>query len=254
MSLRRFTFLGAVALVAAAAALYPFAIADAGNAKRPVVVELFTSQGCSSCPPADAILGQLAARKDVIAMSLPITYWDMLGWKDTLATDADTKRQKAYAQTMWRGGVYTPQIIVDGVTDVVGGRDAQVESTITARAGDQQAVPVSLSADKRAVHVGVGSADVKDANATIWLFRVLPQATVAITDGENKGHTYTYHNIVREIRALGMWKGQPFSLDLPRQELLGGSHDSVVVIVQQGGYGRILGAAMLDHAALDTAR
>lgn len=243
-----------MALVAAAAALYPFALADAGNAKRPVVVELFTSQGCSSCPPADAILGQLAARKDVIAMSLPITYWDMLGWKDTLASDADTKRQKAYAQTMWRGGVYTPQIIVDGVTDVVGGRDAQVESTIAARASDQQSVSVSLSADKRAVHVGVGSADVKDANATIWLFRVLPQATVAITDGENKGHTYTYHNIVREIRALGMWKGQPFSLDLPRQELLGGSHDSIVVIVQQGGYGRILGAAMLDHAVLDTAR
>src|SRR5690242_17489533 len=139
MSLRRFMFRSAVALVAAAAALYPFAIADAGNAKRPVVVELFTSQGCSSCPPADAILGQLAGRKDVIALSLPITYWDMLGWKDTLATDADTKRQKAYAQVMWRGGVYTPQIIVDGVNDVVGGRDAQIETTITARAADQQA-------------------------------------------------------------------------------------------------------------------
>jgi hypothetical protein len=256
MSLRRFKFLGAAVLVAAAA--LPSAIADAGSAKRPVVVELFTSQGCNSCPPADAILGQLAARKDVIAMSLPITYWDMLGWKDTLASDADTRRQKAYAQAMWRGGVYTPQIIVDGVTDVVGGRDAQIESTIAARAADEQAVPVSVSADKRAVHVGVGAADVKDANiangATIWLFRVQPQATVAITDGENKGHTYTYHNVVRDIRALGMWKGQSFSLDLPRMELMGGARDSIVVVVQQGGYGRILGAAMLDHAVLDTAR
>jgi hypothetical protein len=93
----------------------------------------------------------------------------------------------------------------------------------------------------------VAAADVKDANATIWLFRVLPQATVSITDGENKGHTYTYRNVVREIRALGMWKGQAFSLDLPRQELMGTSHDSLVVAVQQGGYGRILGAAMLDH-------
>jgi hypothetical protein len=254
MSLRRFTFRIAVALAAAAAALYPFAVAGAGNAKRPVVVELFTSQGCSSCPPADAILGQLAARKDVIALSLPITYWDMLGWKDTLATDADTKRQKAYAQVMWRGGVYTPQIIVDGVNDVVGGRDAQIETTIAARAADQQAVPVRLSADKRAVHINIGIADVKDANATIWLFRVLPQVSVAITGGENKGHTYTYHNVVREIRALGMWKGQAFSLDLPRQELLGASHDSVAVIVQQGTYGRILGAAMLDHTVLDAAR
>ncbi|HSM97368.1 MAG TPA: DUF1223 domain-containing protein [Rhizomicrobium sp.] len=254
MSLRRFTFLSAAVLVAAAAALLPPVIAEAGNAKRPVVVELFTSQGCNSCPPADAILGQLASRKDVIAMSLPITYWDMLGWKDTLANDADTKRQKAYAQTMWRGGVYTPQIIVDGVTDVVGGRDAQIESTIAARAADEQAVPVWLSADKHVVHVGVGASDAKDPNATIWLFRVQPQATVAITDGENKGHTYTYRNIVREIRALGMWKGQTFSLDLPRQELLGSSRDSIVVVVQQGGYGRILGAAMLEHTVLDTAR
>jgi hypothetical protein len=251
MSLRRFKFL--IAVVLAAAALLPAAVADAGAAKRPVVVELYTSQGCSSCPPADAILGQLSTRKDVIAMSLPITYWDMLGWKDTLASDADTKRQKAYAQAMWRGGVYTPQIIVDGVTDVVGGRDAQIESTIAARAADQQDVPVSISADKRVVHVRVGAAEVKDANATIWLFVVQPQATVAITDGENKGHTYTYHNVVREIRPLGIWKGQPFSLDLPRVELLG-AHDSVVVAVQQGGYGRILGAGMLGHTVLDTAR
>jgi len=251
MSLRRFKFL--IAVVLAAAALFPAAVADAGAAKRPVVVELYTSQGCSSCPPADAILGQLSTRKDVIAMSLPITYWDMLGWKDTLASDADTKRQKAYAQAMWRGGVYTPQIIVDGVTDVVGGRDAQIESTIAARAADQQAVPVSVSADKRVVHVSIGAAEVKDPNATIWLFVVQPQATVAITDGENKGHTYTYHNIVREIRPLGIWKGQPFSLDLPRVELLG-AHDSVVVAVQQGGYGRILGAGMLGHTVLDTAR
>src|SRR6185312_10675383 len=138
MSLRRFRFPKAAMFVAAAAALSATTIADAGSAKRPVVVELYTSQGCSSCPPADAILAQLATRKDVIAMSLPITYWDMLGWKDTLASEADTKRQKAYAQAMWRGGVYTPQIIVDGVNDVVGGRDAQIEAMIAARWADEQ--------------------------------------------------------------------------------------------------------------------
>ena len=252
MSLRRFKFLGAVAL--AAATLFPAAIADRGNAKRPVVVELYTSQGCSSCPPADAILAQLAARKDVIAMSLPITYWDMLGWKDTLASEANTKRQKAYAEAMWHGGVYTPQIVVDGVNDVVGGRDAQVEAMIAARQADEQPLSVSLSADKRALHIGVGALDQRGINATIWLFRIQPQATVAITDGENKGHTYSYRNIVRDIRAVGMWKGQPVTLDLPRQELLGASRDSVAVVVQQGGYGRILGAAMLERPALDTAR
>lgn len=254
MSLRRFTFRIAVALVAAAAALYPFAIADAGNAKRPVVVELFTSQGCSSCPPADAILGQLAARKDVIAMSLPITYWDMLGWKDTLANDADTKRQKAYAQAMWRGGVYTPEVIVDGINDVVGGREAQIESSIAARAADEQAVPVTLSLNKSAIHVAIGASTMRDANATVWFFRLLPQATVSITGGENAGHTYTYRNVVRDIRAVGVWKGQSFALDLPRQELLGTSRDSIVVVVQQGGYGRILGAAMLERPSTQSAR
>jgi hypothetical protein len=242
----------AAVFVAAAAALFAASVADAGSAKRPVVVELYTSQGCSSCPPADAILGQLAARKDVIAMSLPITYWDMLGWKDTLASEADTKRQKAYAQTMWRGGVYTPQIIVDGVNDVVGGRDAQIEAMITARANDEQSVPVTVSVSKTALHVGVGALDMHDANATIWIFRVQPQATVTVTGGENAGHTFTYRNIVRDIRAVGIWKGQSVSLDLPRQELLGTSRDSVAVLVQQGGYGRVLGAAMVDHSGLDT--
>jgi hypothetical protein len=248
MSLRRFRFPKAAMFVAAAAALSATTIADAGSAKRPVVVELYTSQGCSSCPPADAILAQLATRKDVIAMSLPITYWDMLGWKDTLASEADTKRQKAYAQAMWRGGVYTPQIIVDGVNDVVGGRDAQIEAMIAARWADEQSVPVTVSASKTALHVAVGASDQRDANATIWLFRVQPQATVAITGGENAGHTFTYRNVVRDIRAVGIWKGQPVSLDLPRQELLAGSRDSVVVLVQQGGHGRVLGAAQLDTA------
>ncbi|HEY7976779.1 MAG TPA: DUF1223 domain-containing protein [Rhizomicrobium sp.] len=253
MSLRRFKFPKAAVFVAAAAALFAASVADAGSAKRPVVVELYTSQGCSSCPPADAILGQLAARKDVIAMSLPITYWDMLGWRDTLASEADTKRQKAYAQTMWRGGVYTPQIIVDGVNDVVGGRDAQIEAMIAARANDEQSVPVTVSASKTVLHVGVGASDQHDANATIWFFRIQPQATVTITGGENSGHTFTYRNVVRDIRPVGIWKGQSVSLDLPRQELLGTSRDSVAVLVQQGGYGRVLGAAMVDHSGLDTA-
>src|SRR6185436_15639063 len=87
---------------------------------RPIVVELFTSQGCASCPPADALLGKLAKRGDVIALSLPVTYWDMLGWKDTLASEVFTKRQKAYAAMMGHGGVYTPQVVIDGVVDVVG--------------------------------------------------------------------------------------------------------------------------------------
>ena len=119
--------------------------AHAGDGPRPVVVELYTSQGCSSCPQADAFLGQLALRKDILALSLPITYWDMLGWKDTLASKANTDRQKAYAATLGRGGVYTPQMIVDGVNDIVGSRESAVASAIAGREGDMQTVPVVLT-------------------------------------------------------------------------------------------------------------
>src|SRR3954471_16694809 len=86
--------------------------------RRPVLVELYTSQGCSSCPPADALLGQLSTRRDVLAISLPVTYWDMLGWHDTLASETNTRRQKEYAKQLGRGGIYTPQMIVDGASDV----------------------------------------------------------------------------------------------------------------------------------------
>ncbi len=236
------------ALAVAALTLLPIGAADAG-AKRPVVVELFTSQGCNSCPPADALLGQFATtRKDVLAMSLPITYWDMLGWKDTLASEGDTRRQKGYSLAMSHGGVYTPQMIIDGVSDVVGSREAQVNAAIAARQADMQNVTVTLTANAREVHVAIGPADDHgDYNATIWLFRILPQAVVAVGGGENSGHTLAYKNVVRDIKAVGLWKGQPVTLDLPRQEMTGASHDSIAVVVQQGGYGRILGAAMIEH-------
>jgi hypothetical protein len=226
--------------------------AGAGYAKRPVVVELYTSQGCSSCPPADTLIGQLAQRKDVIALSLPITYWDMLGWKDTLASDVNTRRQKAYSTQMGHGGVYTPQIIVDGVSDVVGSRDQAVLAAINARAADMQAIPVTLTATPDEVHVAVAAAwDKAPHDATIWMFHILSKATVFIRDGENAGRTLTYHNIVRDVRPVGVWKGQAVSLDLPRREMTRMPHDAVAVVVQQGNYGRIIGAAMIEHPDYD---
>ena len=122
-------------LILAALTLVASPAAEAAG-KRPVVVELFTSQGCSSCPPANSLLARLADRKDVIAMSLPVTYWDMLGWKDTLGSELNTRRQKAYAAAMGRGGVYTPQMIVDGTLDVVGSREKSVEAAIASREAD----------------------------------------------------------------------------------------------------------------------
>lgn len=215
------------------------------KAKRPVVVELYTSQGCSSCPPADALLGQLSTRKDVLAVSLPVTYWDMLGWRDTLASEANTLRQKAYSKQLGRGGIYTPQMIIDGATDVVGSREQTVQAAIAARASDMQIVPVELDGDKQQVHISVGSGAARAGHdATIWMFGILPQTTVKIGEGENGGRTVTYHNVVRGIRAVGTWKGDPVTVTLPRAEA-GPPHNGIAVLVQQGGYGRVLGAALL---------
>lgn len=218
------------------------------SAKRQVVVELFTSQGCSSCPPADALLAKLADRKDLIALSLPVTYWDMLGWKDTLASEENTRRQKAYAQAMNRGGIYTPQIVVDGVSDVIGSREAQVEAAVAARGADMREVPVTLSATPEALHISVGAgAERNGTDATVWLFRILGHASVHVGAGENQGRNLTYRNVVRDIRAIGLWKGQPLSLDIPRNDAAGTAHNAVAVVVQVGGYGRIIGAAWLGQ-------
>jgi hypothetical protein len=233
---------GAVTLVLPVAAGQPGADQ---KPKRTVVVELYTSQGCSSCPPADALLGQLAGRKDLVALSFPVTYWDMLGWRDTLASEANTKRQKQYAKELGRGGVYTPQMIIDGMKDVIGSREQTVQAAISALQ-DAAIVPVDLDGNHQQVKIEVGQASAGGREATIWLFRVQPQATVSIGDGENSGRTITYRNVVRDIKAVGTWKGQPVSVTVPRAEA-GNPHDGFAVVVQQGGYGRVVGAALIDH-------
>ena len=180
-------------------------------------------------------------------MSLPITYWDMLGWKDTLASESNTRRQKAYGAAMGRSGIYTPQMVIDGVTDIVGSREAQVDAAIANRAADMRDVPVSLTTTPGVLHVVVGpGATHKDA--TVWLFQILGRANVHIGAGENEGRTMEYRNVVRDVRAIGIWKGQPLSLDLPRSDALSVPHDAVAVVVQEGGLGRIVGAAWLGEA------
>ncbi|MGH6870732.1 MAG: DUF1223 domain-containing protein [Rhizomicrobium sp.] len=237
------TVLASVAL--AASLLAVFVPAEAGGGRRPVVVELFTSQGCSSCPPADAMLAQLAgSRRDVLALSLPITYWDMLGWKDTLASDANTRRQKGYAEAMRSGGVYTPQAVIDGIDDIVGSKDSAIAADLAAREADMESVPVSLSATPKEIRVVIGPGHA-GSDATVWLFHVLAKATVTINAGENAGQTLTYRNVVRDVRAVGLWKGQQVVLDLPRADMASPPSDAIAVIVQEGGYGRIVGAAML---------
>lgn len=293
--------------------------ADAGSNHRPVVVELFTSQGCSSCPPADALLGRLSQRREVLAVSLPITYWDMLGWKDTLASESNTRRQKAYARVLGRGGVYTPQMIVDGVDDVVGSREADVETAIArhaaqiaasaarldaaeaareARLAAQEAkiaardaqlvrasvlqeqepagsasrrgksasateaphrnaatlsVPIAIQEDPTAMHIAIGAAEgARDTAATVWLYHLRNAVTVNVGSGENEGRTMTYHNVVGDLRPVGKWNGEAATIDVPRTSLAGLPHDSIAVVVQEGGgYGQIVGATLISHPDYD---
>ena len=211
------------------------------------MVELFTSQGCSDCPPADALLGELAKRKDVIALTLPVTYWDMLGWKDTFAGEDNTVRQKAYAKAMGRSGVYTPQIIINGAADIVGGRRDQVIAAIAAHSRDKLNIPITVKTSPKVVQIAIGSdhADAEDADCTIWVLHILNHAEVKVGEGENKGRALSYTNIVRDLKAIGLWKGDAVTLNLPRGALSSVPHDGLVVLLQRDRHGQIVGATMV---------
>ena len=223
---------------------------DAGL-RQPVLVELYTSQGCSDCPAADKILGDLARRSDVIALSFPITYWDMLGWKDTLATDSNTLRQKAYAERLGRAATYTPQVILDGVEDVVGNKHHSILSAVTRHyAMRREAEPIAFHAaynDRNVtVEISGGAPEgVSEASeAVIWLMPVLSHAEVAVGGGENKDRTLAYTNVVRDIRQVGTWGGGERTYQIPLS-LSASTRDAVAVILQGRDHGQVFAAQLL---------
>jgi len=227
---------------------------------RPVLLELFTSQGCSDCPPADRLVTELANRDDVIALSLPITYWDILGWKDTFATEANTRRQKSYAQTMNRSGVYTPQMIIDGRIDVIGNQRDRVMDAVATRAGAASrdgSVPILLRRVSNRIEIAIPkTAHGRKDSGTIWVMRTLAKGSVSVADGENRNRQLTYTNVVRDLQRAGEWNGQAMKIDLP-VNIAKLKYDGLVVILQAQDFGPVLGAAALRIAASsgdDTAR
>lgn len=223
--------------------------AAAGDARhlQPILVELYTSQGCSDCPRADDILTDLARRNDVIALSFPITYWDILGWRDTLASMANTDRQKAYAEALGRGGTYTPQLIVDGVEDVVGNKRHEVISAITRHyAQRREAAPIHLEAAfvGNDLTIQISGTPSPGGSATIWVMPVLDHAEVAVDGGENVDRVLYYTNVVRDIVRAGSWSGGDATvqlpISLPRRE-----YDRIAIVVQDGEYGAIRAAALV---------
>jgi hypothetical protein len=240
-----------LALLAAVASL-AMGATPAGAEPR-AVVELFTSQGCSSCPPADRLLGELARDPSLVAMSLPIDYWDYIGWKDTLAKPRHAARQRFYAKTRGDGDVFTPQVVVNGVTHAVGSDKAAIEQAIaeSRRDGATLSLPVKIAVADGKLNVSVLTSNVnvlastETASGEVWLCALGRAVPVTIGRGENSGHTITYHNVVRHWVKLGDWTGTARTFTVPAADFE--AADAVAVIVQSGTAdrpGTMLGAAL----------
>jgi hypothetical protein len=232
-----------LAALGLAASLQP-ALADPPRA----VVELFTSQGCSSCPPADEILVEYSRQPDIVALSLPVNYWDYLGWKDTLAHVAFTERQKAYAHSRSDRQVFTPQMIVNGKKSSIGSDRAQIEKAIQYTTKGRQTLPVNVSLNEQNGTVSIAIEETPETTqraAEVWVLPVLRSQTVPIERGENRGKTITYANVVRGLNRVGEWRGGSARFEVPLDMARTGG-DAYVVLLQSTDAARpgiILGAA-----------
>ena len=215
--------------IAAALTLFPLPPAQAGG-KVKGVVELFTSQGCSSCPPADRVLGEFVNRDGVIGLAWHVDYWDYLGWKDTFSSTAATKRQRIYAGKLGTS-VYTPQIILNGSS--VANNDNLSGSAASALRGLPVSVSATNSGGKLTVKAGEGS-----GAANLYLVTYTNSATVSIGRGENGGRQITYRHAVSGLKNIGKWNGGPVSYEIPH-----GAGSNCAVLLQRGGSGPIIGAA-----------
>ena len=233
-------------IVATAAAL-ALLWAGAARAGGPTVIELFTSQSCYSCPPAEALLGDLVERGDLIALEFHVDYWDDLvygsagQWKDLFSDPAHTKRQRRYAARIRNGGVYTPQVVVDGVVQTIGSRRGRVLKLIERSGASTKPVRVSVRPAPDGGFTVSLESKAGRPSAAVLLARYDLRHVTAIEAGENKGKTLTNHHVVREFRELGHWTGEP--LEIPLADIRLGSNQGCAVIVQAHDQGAILGAA-----------
>lgn len=227
MNARAFALIAAMSLLAAV---------PAPAAEPPIVVELYTSQGCNSCPPADRILRDLAARTGVLALSFHVDYWDYIGWKDSFAQPAFTERQRAYQRVLGARYVYTPQAVIAGAAEVVGSDRAKLEAAI--RSARRPSVAITHESGRLRVAGG------KDGPATLWLVHFDFRHEVDILRGENGGKRLAYAHVVREWTRLGAWNGAALDLAL---ELPAGQPSAV--ILQLDGPGAVLGVYRFDKGS-----
>ena len=199
--------------------------------KPAVTVELFTSQGCSSCPPADALLNELRRMPGVVALAYHVDYWDYLGWKDTLGSAANSQRQYDYAKFRGDMDVYTPQVVVNGGRHVVGSDRRAVLDAIAQAQGKPAPVPLTMSQSGMEIVIGIGAGPpVKEA--TLWVMGLLPEQPVKVIRGENAGREIAYYRSVRNAIPAGMWSGAAATIKLPKDGVLAGGCRSCVALLQ----------------------
>lgn len=221
--------------------------AEGARTRPKAVVELFTSQGCASCPPADALLTSLAEADDVVALAYHVDYWDYVGWEDTFGSPDFSDRQRAYAKSWGSSRIYTPQMVVNGAKGVVGSRRSEVHGALD---GTVLPLAVDIVRDGDLLKVSIPP-NTSLGDAVVWMVTYLDRADVAIDKGENAGKSMVYTQVVTARQPLGMWEGATgASLKLPLPEILDDGSNGIAVIVQQerdGLPGPILGAATYER-------
>ncbi|MEP1767744.1 MAG: DUF1223 domain-containing protein [Sulfitobacter sp.] len=210
--------------------------------QRPVVVELYTSQGCSSCPPADAIFTSLNDREDVIAIALHVDYWDYIGWKDEFSNPAYAERQRAYARNAGRRSIYTPEMVVNGLTDIVGAKPMALADAINDHKSEDPQMTLDVTRHDGKLSVAGSVPVAANGPMEIHVLQLTPLKASKITRGENRGKTITYSNIAHDWRVVGSWDGKS-ALDMS-VDVKG--DDPVVVLVQEANAGIIVAAARVE--------
>jgi hypothetical protein len=230
-------------LLAAGSGVWAGAVAQPASADAVTVLELFTSQGCSSCPSADQLFKQYAGRTDIVALSYSVDYWDYLGWKDTLANPRFSERQRAYGKSVSNGQVYTPQMVVNGTKHAVGSSKKEIDTAVNATRAAASSQVFRVDANRADSVIAIQGGD-KIAGGTIWLVTVRGPQSIAIKRGENSGRTLTYYNVVREIVEAGTWNGSATSIRVPASSTLA-PDERHAVLIQRGG-GPVLGAGWVQ--------
>ena len=228
-------------VIALVIGMWALAAGAVGAADRPVVVELYTSQGCSSCPPADKILAELADRDDVIALAFHVDYWDYIGWKDIFADPSYTLRQRNYARVAGARSIYTPQMIVDGQDHVVGTKPMKLAEHIEEHRDRKTPVTLKLTRDGDVVRIRARSTSRFSNGSTVRVATYSPEETVSIKRGENAGRTLTYHNVVRGLTDVSTWDGNG---EFKASVKVSGNAP-IVVLIQEGHHGPMLAASRL---------